>query len=190
MHGYYYSEVGRFIEVDPKWDKYPGWSPYVYCRDNPVIRIDPDGKADIIVVEVREPSNYPLESKILVYNDGTVGDIKIYGKTYEEIIRLLGKLLKIFNLASSRPDKGAGPTLAEGSADYRITKMGKSGTRALLLNNGGELRTIDPNKEHGGRKVATEIFIHGIRLDYNITRRKGSKGCITVVPFGGDEGLF
>lgn len=26
------------------WDKYPGWSPYVYCRDNPINSFDPDGR--------------------------------------------------------------------------------------------------------------------------------------------------
>ncbi|MBD3374485.1 hypothetical protein GF406_05550, partial [candidate division KSB1 bacterium] len=41
---YYDPEVGRFISVDPLADKYPGWSPYVYCLNNPLKNIDTDGR--------------------------------------------------------------------------------------------------------------------------------------------------
>lgn len=73
MHGYYYSEVGRFIEVDPKWDKYPGWSPYVYCRDNPVIRIDPDGLTDIeiLIFRIYETEQSTMGSFIVVNSAST-----------------------------------------------------------------------------------------------------------------------
>jgi RHS repeat-associated protein len=55
MHGYdtydygargYYAAMGRFTSVDPLAEKNPEISPYVYCHDNPVNRIDPDGKND------------------------------------------------------------------------------------------------------------------------------------------------
>ncbi len=36
--------VGRWSSVDPLAHKYYDVSPYVYCHDNPVNRIDPDGK--------------------------------------------------------------------------------------------------------------------------------------------------
>ncbi len=36
--------LGRFSTVDPKAEKYYGMSPYVYCGNNPVNRIDPDGR--------------------------------------------------------------------------------------------------------------------------------------------------
>ena len=37
-----------WLSVDPLSDKYPSLSPYVYCANNPVILVDPDG-ADIYI---------------------------------------------------------------------------------------------------------------------------------------------
>ena len=38
--------TARWDRMDPLCEKYYGVSPYVYCHDNPVNRIDPDGKTD------------------------------------------------------------------------------------------------------------------------------------------------
>ena len=42
---YYDSEIGRFLAVDPRADKYPDWNPYNYTLNNPINLIDPDGQA-------------------------------------------------------------------------------------------------------------------------------------------------
>ncbi len=42
---YYDSNIALWMSVDPMADKYPGWSPYNYCANNPIILVDPDGKA-------------------------------------------------------------------------------------------------------------------------------------------------
>ena len=36
--------ICKFVSVDPLKEKYPEFSPYVYCADNPVNLIDPDGR--------------------------------------------------------------------------------------------------------------------------------------------------
>jgi len=41
---YYDSWIGRWLAVDPLAEKYPGWSPYNYCANNPIIIIDNDGR--------------------------------------------------------------------------------------------------------------------------------------------------
>ena len=48
-YGARYMDGIRFTTMDPMAEKYYGISPYVYCKDNPVNRIDPDGKTDYIV---------------------------------------------------------------------------------------------------------------------------------------------
>ncbi len=40
---YYNSDLSIWLSVDPMADKYPGVSPYVYCANNPVRLVDPDG---------------------------------------------------------------------------------------------------------------------------------------------------
>ena len=41
---YYSSDLSIWLSVDPMSNKYPSLSPYVYCADNPVRVVDPDGE--------------------------------------------------------------------------------------------------------------------------------------------------
>ena len=41
---YYDSWLGRWLQVDPLADKYPGWSPFNYAKNDPLRFTDPDGK--------------------------------------------------------------------------------------------------------------------------------------------------
>jgi len=45
----YYPASGRFMTVDPLAERRPWMSPYVFCSDNPVNRIDMDGNWDVSV---------------------------------------------------------------------------------------------------------------------------------------------
>ena len=42
---YYSSDLSIWLSVDPQAAKYPSLSPYVYCADNPVRLVDPNGEA-------------------------------------------------------------------------------------------------------------------------------------------------
>jgi len=67
------SEMGkeqpaRWLSVDPLADKYPGWSPYIYTLNNPLLFIDPDGRgvfvngddADETVSEINQGLSFEL----------------------------------------------------------------------------------------------------------------------------------
>ena len=45
---YYDPEIGRFLSVDPAGGKYPSWSPYAYCLNNPMRLVDPDGRRSLL----------------------------------------------------------------------------------------------------------------------------------------------
>lgn len=42
---YYNPKFSIWLSVDPLAEKFPNMSPYVYCNDNPINMIDPDGRA-------------------------------------------------------------------------------------------------------------------------------------------------
>ncbi|MBR6334277.1 MAG: RHS repeat-associated core domain-containing protein, partial [Bacteroidales bacterium] len=46
---YYSSDLSIWLSVDPMSDKYASLSPYVYCADNPIKLVDPNGEEVIIV---------------------------------------------------------------------------------------------------------------------------------------------
>jgi RHS repeat-associated protein len=41
---YYYDYLSIWLSTDPHADNYPHLSPYNYCSNNPIMKIDPDGK--------------------------------------------------------------------------------------------------------------------------------------------------
>ena len=45
---YYSSDLSIWLSVDPMSDKYPSTSPYAYCRNNPIILMDPNGEEVIV----------------------------------------------------------------------------------------------------------------------------------------------
>ena len=59
---YYSSDLSIWLSVDPMSDKYPSLSPYVYCADNPIKLVDPNGE-DIIEVDKKTGKTTITEQK-------------------------------------------------------------------------------------------------------------------------------
>ena len=47
---YYDSDLSSWLSVDPMAGEYPSTSPFMYCRGNPISRIDPNGMWDELVI--------------------------------------------------------------------------------------------------------------------------------------------
>ena len=50
---YYSSDLSVWLSVDPQASKYPSLSPYVYCANNPVRCVDPNGE-EIVITETTD----------------------------------------------------------------------------------------------------------------------------------------
>ena len=54
---YYSSDLSIWLSVDPMSDKYPSLSPYVYCANNPIKLVDPNGE-DVIFPDDPSKKNF------------------------------------------------------------------------------------------------------------------------------------
>jgi len=55
--------TGRFTSTDVLWEKYAGWSPYHYCGNNPVSRVDWNGRNVIAVTNKDQQTILDMQSK-------------------------------------------------------------------------------------------------------------------------------
>lgn len=58
---YYDAILGRWHAVDPMAEKYYNWGSYTYCKNNPILRIDIDGKDDYTINSVGRLSRTIVE---------------------------------------------------------------------------------------------------------------------------------
>ena len=82
---YYSSDLSIWISVDPMSGKYPSTSPYAYCRNNPIILVDADGKKD-------RPFN-PCKDRGVTYIPNTA---TYYEYVYDSKGRTIGYSIKNF----------------------------------------------------------------------------------------------
>jgi len=144
---YYDSDVGRFLSVDPLAD-HPqniGWSPYNYTMNNPINRIDPDGRNS-------ESTHVDQDGKVIaVYNDGDNG-------VYQHGVNADGGTVTAFQLGKRYNKYG---TSANGK------KIGESLTSHSFMdsNNAGVVgATINLSDGSGQKFIDNEIIAANLNL--------------------------
>ncbi|MFA9212442.1 MAG: RHS repeat domain-containing protein [Candidatus Methylacidiphilales bacterium] len=65
----YDSRLGRWLAVDPLMSKYPFFSPFNYCANNPMVFVDPDGK------KIVDSKGKEVKVTITKNDDGTIKEI-------------------------------------------------------------------------------------------------------------------
>ena len=72
---YYNSDLSIWLSVDPMADKYPSMSPYVYCANNPVKLVDPNGE-EYIGTDGERVSVSQSKDGIITVGDNASDDLK------------------------------------------------------------------------------------------------------------------
>ena len=90
---YYSSDLSIWLSVDPMASKYPSLSPYVYCADNPVKLVDPNGMEIVIFVN---NTKYIYNGKNFVDKDGNIASFCTKSFGY----RVLSDLNMLYNSKS------------------------------------------------------------------------------------------
>ena len=79
---YYNSDLSIWLSVDPMSDKYPSLSPYVYCANNPVKLVDPDGED----VEYNSFADRIIVGILKIFDGGFRKQFKELKKSKEEYV--------------------------------------------------------------------------------------------------------
>ena len=127
---YYSSDLSVWLSVDPMAAKYPSLSPYVYCADNPVKLVDPNGEEVILVgchamtalLNMQQGTNLKLTM-------GKYGKIKAEGEAISEADELLLKAINSKSVCAVIVCENEG---AEGS--YMGTTYNKKKGTAVSVN--------------------------------------------------------
>ena len=199
--------VGRFMQQDPHTFNYPGWSPFVYVANNPLIMIDPDGRdwydingtiiwfdheGDLEINYNGEMQTFQsLGADVLVVHGGEVNENGLVEEGINEAVFELylssktdGPTATMFG-NTIPADQSKYATIAAGL--YSTNRMNYGRNPALLLNNAGWVPTvgINPNPESNyyGQIGADQILLHaGNAFRESLTTLGGrpiSAGCLT-----------
>ena len=96
---YYSSDLSVWLSVDPMSDKYPSLSPFVYCANNPVKLVDPNGEEVWIVGDGTDCAFEQLQNQTgLVLSLSVDGKLSYTGKAETEIDKMIANAIDDENI--------------------------------------------------------------------------------------------
>lgn len=106
---YYSSDLSIWLSVDPMAHKYPSLSPYVYCADNPIKLVDPNGEEiDIDGYRYMPGQSCPEEASESTRNKWNTMNVLYSKENGKCVIDEMDQSEKCFHISSETKTKGAG----------------------------------------------------------------------------------
>jgi RHS repeat-associated protein len=162
----YESAIGRFTTVDPLAEKYYSISPYVYCGNNPISRIDTNGREWTYVVGANGHTTINVALNFSISGNYTAAQISAYKNA------IVTQFHNTISQSSGGTMSGT-VTFHEGNANIiQSLSLGQmndniGGTTSYfnssvnLFNSAGELRSLSSVASD-----ATHEVLHTLRLDH------------------------
>ena len=110
----------KFINVDPMADKYPGWGPYTYCMNNPLVYVDPSGE---VIETVWDAASFAMGAASFIDNAKQ-------GKWGAAALDFGGMLVDGAAVALPCVPGGAGAAIKGARAADKALDMGRAANRA------------------------------------------------------------
>ena len=154
--------TARWDRMDPLAEKDPAISPFVYCRDNPMNAIDPDGKQPVKYIDSNGKKHISWTVVILVQAQKEGASHKKISRHEEYKHNLIEQYAKQFNHYLNGDGAGVTNTSDERIvSDFKITVVEVSDpydrkeARSLSKEYGQEI------KEEGGKNGDAAVFMEG-----------------------------
>ena len=166
---HYDPAIGRWHVVDPMSKKYYSWSPYTYCKNNPVLRIDLDGKDDYIVSETGRLTrlNVPTETDILYTYSGDSKNPKGGNKIEMTEKGLLEEMVKVQQSHNGYKSFGASTNIADASNLFQFVAENTKVEWSLSVFESGGVHTAiiatdqQPNTVQNGISAKNNLGVVG-----------------------------
>jgi len=186
---YYSSDLSIWLSVDPRSDKYPSLSPYVYCANNPIKLVDPNGQwvpgldeNNNIVVTQEEGDDLNSFRKYMgpAYTDDEIQ--KMYGNLQEGKINLTTSYGGVFQLMTDAINDAKKNPFFTQNKNYNCLGASLALMRGEKLYGDG-LDSFLPWDSHGVGLNSPELFDLSLN-NYTPVRQETASVGKTIMRFG------